>query len=77
MVSSHSHWHVAAGRIIISRTFIELYICDGLPFIHCNKPSSIMFATAEINNQFRLVVSESYIDCLKLGHRKLALWEEK
>lgn len=40
-------------------TFIDLHICNRLPFIHSHKPSVVFPPTTEIDDKFILVAAQS------------------
>jgi hypothetical protein len=42
-----------------ARTFIDLHICDRLPFVHSHKPSIALPSAAEINDKLLLVAAQS------------------
>lgn len=38
------------------RTFIQFHVCEGLPFVHGYEPGIAFSSTAEIDDEFALVV---------------------
>jgi len=57
------------------QTFVDLHICDSLPFVHGYEPSVAFLPAAEVNHKFLLISTKCSENILKTFLRESTFWK--